>query len=332
MIEAKAVPYQRKMTVGKVISFTFAKVFKEINGVGQWILLMLLVALMNLIPLGLIMFSIMGTYSYLPALGSVPNPFENANLAFLIPGAVLMLLVFIADIGFGIFSLAWFNRLGLDAFDGEKRLFGERFKLAMTETYRLVGPVLLLGLAGIVAMIPYYISSAVDAGGSLVSDPAPVTSGLTRIFYFVGLCISYYISVKTVASYGLLLEKPELQIMECFKTSFDMTKGRGWRILGYYICLGILVFLLCLALIIPGIIVWVVAAVTDFNIGATVIAVVLSSVLYMLLLAFSGAAQGMFTAGVYKFLMIEHTEEVVETATVSESLEVVEVPEENEKE
>lgn len=321
MIEAKAVPYVRKMTVGKVISFTVAKVFKEIGAVGQWALLLLLMFLINLIPIALIFISIIGSFSYLPALSAASNPFQNANLALMIPGAVLMLLVIVADIGFGIFSLAWFNRLGLDAFDGEQRIFGDRFKLAMKETYRLVAPVLLLGLSGLIAMIPYYISDAMDTASGMATGSGALSSGWSTLLYFVGLTISYFISVKTVASYGLLLENPEMQVMDCFKESFAMTKGRGWRILGYYICLGLIILLFYVALAIPAVIIWVVVAATDFSIGVMVIAVVLSVILYMIIMAFGSSAQGMFTAGIYKFLMIEHTEEVIEQFSASEALD-----------
>lgn len=332
MIEAKAVPYEKRMTLGKVISFTVAKVFKEITAVGQWILLMLLMVLINLIPMALIVISIMGSFSYLPALGATSNPFESANLALMIPGAVLMLLAIIADIGFGIFTLAWFNRLGLDAFEGQKRAFGERFKLGMKETYRLVGPVLLLGIFGLLAMIPNYIVSAMDIGSGISGDMAPFTSPLATLFYFVGLCVSYFITIKTIAAYGLLLENPEMQVMECFKASFAMTKGRGWRILGYFICLLIIIILVCLALAIPGLLVWLVVLATDFSVGVTVIAVVVSIVLYMLMIAFGSGVQGMFTAGVYKHLMIEHTEEVTEVADGHSAFETIEREDEKEQE
>lgn len=313
MIEAKAVPFEKKMTVGKVVSFVFAKIFKEISAVGQWLLLTLLVVLINIIPLALLVFSIGASAAYLPTGGSSMNPFENANLSLLIPAAILMLVVFVGDIVFGIFSTAWFNRLGLDAFDGIKRVFGERFKLAMKETWRLIAPILLLSLVGIIIMIPYYIVSAMDSANAVMTMDyvaGPFSSPLATLFYFAGMIGAYYVSIKTVASYGILLENPEMQVMDCFKESFAMTKGRGWRIFGYYITFGILLVLLFIGLIIPIVIVWVVVSMTEFNIGVTVVAVVLSTLLYMLILAFATGTQGLFTAVVYKYLMIEHSEDL----------------------
>lgn len=332
MIEARAVPYQRKMTLGKVLSFAFASFFKNITAVGQWMLLSLLLIIINVVPLALIVFSIMGSSTYLPAIESMGNPYENANLALMIPGAVLMLLVLIIDIGFFIFTSAWFNRLGLDAFEGKKRIFGERFKLGMKDTYRLVGPLLLLYILGWISMAPSYIVSAIDVGNGMNGDVMPFTSPMAALFYFIALVLMYFVIVRTIAIYGILLENPEMQVMDCFKESFAMTKGRGWRILGYMISLMIITSLAGGALFVPFIMIWFVPALTNFNIGITVVAILLSIIFYMVVIAFGTGTMGMLTAGIYKFLMIEHTEEVAEPLSVSNSYETIENTEEDNRE
>ncbi len=321
MIEAKAVPYEKKMTVGKVVSFVFAKVFKEFSAVGQWLLVTLLVGLVNAIPLGLIIASLGFNAQYIPTTGAYGNPFENANLGLMVSGAILMLVVLIADIVYGIFTIAWFNRLGLDAFDGIKRVFGERFKLAMKETWRLLAPILLLALFGIVIMIPYYVVNAVDTANvtmNMAYGEAPFLSAfslifsspLATIFYFAAIIATVYISVKTVAVYGILLENREVQVMEGFKKSFEMTKGRGWRIFGYAVALVLLLILVYLAVVILFVIIWFVVGVSGFGTGIIAIAAVLSILIYVTFISFVVGARGFFTAAVYKYLMIEHSEDL----------------------
>ncbi len=324
MIEAKSVPFEKRMTLGKVISFTFGKFFKEIAAVGQWLLLMLGVALLNALPIGLIAVSIDWKNAYLPVMGLPASPFDTANMGLLISGCILLLVVLIFDIVFAFYTTAWFNRLGLDAFDGNKRVFGERFNLAFKDLWRLVAPLLLLSLVGIIAMIPYYIVNAMNtmnAVSTMMMETSQPSSPLEIIFYILGMIVAYYVSIKTTAVYGILLENPEMQVMDCFKQSFAMTKGRGWRILGYMISLGLLLVLAFIALFIPGIIVWVIAGVTQFNIGVTGFAVVVTIILYLVLFALSAGIQGMFVAAIYKYLVIEHSED---TPAITEEVKVEE--------
>lgn len=302
MRPANEVHYSKKMTLDQVLTFSFSNIFKQVGAYGQWLLLSLIVVMINLVPVGAILLGI-DFSSNIPFYLSPETAFENVNAGMIGLAAVTFIIAVLIDIFFAFFSATWFYRVGLDGYDGVKRSFGERLRLAFQELGPIAAVTLLIGIISFVILMPYLGINFLATFGESAELEA-----LSLVVYLITLPFVYFLSVKFSCAYGLILEEHK-GIMESMKLSWQMTKGRGWRIFGYLFLVGLLAGLLIMCLMIPAIILWVVTALAEFTPALLGISIVLSIITYMVMVCIQYGITSNLPIAVYKRLCIEHAED-----------------------
>lgn len=310
---AKEVPRAKKMTVDQILSFSFSTLMKERAAYGQWMLMGLIIAIINLLPVGVFALG-MDFNSNFSIWVEPERYFENINVSTIVAASILLLIAGLIDLVFAFFSTSWFLRLGLDAYDSVTRSFKERFNMAFKDLGRLIGPMILVGIFNFVVLLPYTITNTI-AG----INPDASMSDLSVGLYIIGLIVIYFVVIKITCLYGLLLDR-DLGFVEAVKTSIQMTKGRWWRIFGYYFLVGLLSIVMGLIFCIIPIILWVVTGVSGFAAAMVGISVLLTVVAYVLMICASEGVSSNMQMAIYRCLEIEHSEdEILQTpdATVN---------------
>lgn len=302
MRPAQDVPSNKKMTLDQVLTFSFVTLMREKAAYGQWMLLCLVVVLLNLLPVGVFLLGI-DFNNTLPFYAAPEAILEQLNGGAVITSVILLLVALLVDLVFAFYSGAWFYRVALDAQSGEERSFIERLGLGMKDLGKLVAPMILLGVFNIVCMVPYYI---VD--GVMTASGSDGLSGLALIFYAIGMFGSFFLAVKLICAYGLILVE-NYGVMDAFKESFTMTGGRGWRIFGYSIVIGLLGILLALVTAIPLVAIWAVTFMTDFTPALLGAAIILTILFYLVMMVVQSGINANMTMAVYRGLRIEHSED-----------------------
>lgn len=303
MRPAKEVHYTKKMSLDQVLTFSFSNIFKQVGAYGQWLLLSLIVVVINLIPVGAVLLGI-DFSSNIPFYMSPETAFENVNAGMMGLAAVTFIIAVIVDIFFAFYSTTWFFRVGLDGYDGVKRSFGERIQITFKEMGPIAALTLLIGIISFVILLPYLGLNLLATFG----ESAELES-LSMLVYFISLPFVYFLSVKFSCAYGLILEQHK-GIVEAMKLSWQMTKGRGWRIFGYMFIIGLLSGLLILCAMIPAGILWIIAALAEFTPALLGVSIVISIVTYMVMICVQYGISSNMPIAVYKRLCIEHEEEV----------------------
>ena len=291
------------MTLDQVLTFSFSNIFRQAGAYGQWLLLSLIVVVINLIPVGAVLLGI-DFSSSIPFYMSPESAFENVNAGMMGLAAVTFIIAILVDIFFAFYSATWFYRVGLDGYDGVKRSFGERIGLGFKELGPIAALTLLIGIVSFVILLPYLGINLL----ATFSQSAELES-LSLLIYFITLPFVYFLSVKFSCAYGLILEEHK-GIVESMKLSWQMTKGRGWRIFGYMFLIGLLAGLLIMCLLIPAVILWVITAVAEFTPALVGISIVISILTYMAMICVQYGITANMPIAVYKRLSIEHAEEL----------------------
>lgn len=306
MRPAGEVAYNKKMKLDHVLTFSFSNLFRQKASYGQWLLLSLIVVIINLIPVGVMLLGF-DFNSSIPFYSSPESAIENVNAGIMGVAAILFLIVFIFDIFFAFYSSAWFLRTGLDGYDFETRTFGERISKCFSDLGPIAAVTFLLGIINFVFMLPYLVTNImVEVTGN------ESLAALSMLFYVVFLVIAYFINVKFSCAYGLILEQRK-GVIESLKLSWEMTKGRGWRIFGYAFLIALLAGMLVFSIFIPVIILWVIAIVSEFAPAVLGITIVLSVISYMVAICIQYGISCNMPIAVYKRLVIEHEEEELPT-------------------
>ncbi len=301
---AKEVPRAKKMKVDQILSFSFSALIKERAAYGQWMLMGLIIAIINLLPVGVLALG-MDFNSNFSILVEPERYFENINVSTIVAASILLLIAGLIDLVFAFFSASWFLRLGLDAYDSVTRSFKERFNIAFKDLGRLIGPMILVGIFNFVVLLPYTITNTI-AG----INPDASMSNLSVGFYLIGLIVIYFVVIKITCLYGLLLDR-DLGFVEAVKTSIQMTKGRWWRIFGYYFLVGLLSIVMGLIFSIIPIVLWVVTGVSGFAAAMVGVSVLLTVVAYVLMICASEGVSSNMQMAIYRCLEIEHSEDEI---------------------
>jgi membrane-anchored glycerophosphoryl diester phosphodiesterase (GDPDase) len=302
MRNAKEVPRAKKMKVDQILSFSFSALIKEKAAYGQWMLMGLIIAIINLLPVGVFALG-MDFNSNFSILVEPERYFENINVTTIVAASILLLIAGLIDLVFAFFSASWFLRLGLDAYDSVTRSFKERFNMAFKDLGRLIGPMILVGIFNFVVLLPYTITNTISG-----INPDPSMVSLSMGLYFIGLFVIYFVVIKISCLYGILLDR-ELGFVEAVKTSIQMTKGRWWRIFGYYFLVGLLSIVMGLVFCIIPIILWVVTVVSGFAAAMVGVSVLLTVVAYVLMICASEGVSSNMQMAIYRCLEIEHSED-----------------------
>lgn len=305
---ANEVPRVKRMSVDQILSFSFSTLIKERAVYGQWMLMGLIIAIINLLPVGVFVLG-MDFNSSFSILQEPERYFENINMTTIAVASILLLVAGLVDLVFAFFSASWFMRLGLDAYDSVTRSFNERFGMAFKDLGRLIGPMILVGIFYFVVMLPYLVT---DVMANM--NPDLSLKGLSLILQFLYYVITYFVLIKISCLYGLLLDR-ELGLVESVKTSIQMTKGRWWRIFGYYFLVGLLLIVMGLVFCILPIILWVVTGFSGFAPAMVGFSVLLTVVFYVLIICFSEGVSANMQMAIYRCLETEHSEDDTLQAT-----------------
>lgn len=222
------------MTVDEEMAFSFKVLPKQfLNGIW-WLLSLILIVGLNGAAL-IFMVSLIDDNSTIPFYAMLDSGYMPDLDRYLVFGLLTLLILLVIDFVYCIFATAYVFRLGIDGWNGQERRFGERLSLAYREGWALAGVGGLYVLAVIVMM-----------GVSFGVTFASVFTDLNWIliiqigFNFVSTIVMYYISVKLSCWIPLIMEE-YYGTFEAWRMSFNMTKGRGWRIFGYQILIGLVV-------------------------------------------------------------------------------------------
>lgn len=303
MRPAKEVHYTKKMNLDHILTFSFSNLFKQFSAYSQWVLLSLIIVVINLIPVGIVLMGIDFGGS-IPVYAAPEEIFNNVNVGLIGLASIFFIIAILIDIFFAFYSSVWFYRVGLDGYDGVKRSFGERFKLGFRELPKVAAASILIALIVLAFMIPYIAVDFVsEATGSMF------WAGLGVLLYVIYMVAAYTISIRLSCTISLIMDG-EQGVIEAIKTSWAMTKGRSWRILGYMLLIGLLGGLLIVGLMIPAIILWVVTAVADFTPALLGITIIFSILSYMIIIGIQMGITTNMPVAIYKRLCIEHEEEL----------------------
>jgi membrane-anchored glycerophosphoryl diester phosphodiesterase (GDPDase) len=161
-------------------------------------------------------------------------------------------------------------------------------------------------------MMPYFVTNVMSK-----MNPSTQLAGVSLLLEFLYYIIIYFVMVKIACMYGLMLDR-KMRFVEALKTSIQMVKGRGWRILGYYLLIALLSFILIIILCIIPSILWTVTFVTGFAPAMIGLSVLVSVVVYTLMICIQIAISGNMQMAIYRYLEIEHSEdEILQTPEVA---------------
>lgn len=304
MIEAKQVPRHRKMTVDEVMAFSFKVLPKQfLNGIW-WLLSLFLVIILN-IAAAVFIISIFDSNSTIPLLAMLDSGYMPDLDRYLVFALLMGLILLALDFIYSLFSTAYIFRLGIDAWHKQERTFGERLALAYKEGWALAGVTGLYAAAvtviTVISFVVTYTSVFTDAYWILA---------IQIVFNFASSVVMYYLSVKLSCWIPLIMEE-YYGTFEAIRVSFAMTKGRGWRIFGYLILIGLILgFGVAFAgLMLGGIGVLLIAISESPFVVAPGIILILIAYLGAILIVSLGEINT--TVGVYYGLLKEHTEDPV---------------------
>lgn len=320
MIEAKHVPRHRKMTIDEMMAFCFKSLPKQfLNGIW-WLVGLVLVALLNIAAVFFAVY-LFDSNSTIPLLafldsGSLPD----LDMPF-ISGFILTLLLLAVDFIYALFATAYIYRLGLDAGYGTQRSFGERLSLAYKEGWALAG---VGGLYVLMVILMMTVSLVVTFGATFTD--LYWLLGIQILFELVSTVALYYFSVKLSCWIPLIIEEG-YTTFEAWSMSFAMTKGRGWRIFGYQILIGLIVGIgaMLMLLILGGAGVGLILA--DLNGFISALGGILVTLAYFAFIAVVTLVDVNLSVGIYNALDREHTEDLPQEAVIQRE-EVTQAPDE----
>lgn len=318
MIAAKEVPKHRRMTIDEILGHIFKDVAPGMAGMFQWMMITVAVVLVNLIPIGLIIMNATGRYF---SFYSDPSfAFDDLSSGAITAIIITVICVVLVDIFYSFFTTTWFTRLSLDAYSKVERSFGERMAKLWQDFKRLV-PLFVLSFVGFSLLFGFIVILTLAAvGAGLTESGYDPTSGspldgLNLIINFISLLLSARLS-----SWLYLMIEDEMGLFEALKTTWQMSKGRMLRVIGYILLFSVILIFCVIGMMLGLGILWVPAIVTEFNLVVVSIVGFLTAVGLLFMGAVLTLVENNFYCAIYHALKRENTPEPIEPAETPESL------------
>lgn len=144
-------------------------------------------------------------------------------------------------------------------------------------------------------------------------------NGVLDGFNLIVNVISLVLTAR-LSSWLFLIVEDELGFLEALKVTWQMSKGRALRIIGYILLFSVIMVLCVLAMMLGVGILWIPAIVTEFNLVVVSIVGFLTVVGLLFMSAVLSLVENNFYCAIYHALKRENTPEPEETTSVPDEL------------